>query len=134
MNKIIWQPKNVYLPSYEFNISLDRTFAKEMLAAKIPREKQKRMNELALETLIRQGFNWPGPLTFYEDRGLVTQFYIGRNGVWLATNCENINSLFKKDENKHIKYYSHNVDNSSQAYALMALVDQWVEYSDVLKE
>ena len=59
---------------------------------------------------------------------------MGNNGVWLAIDQSNKRSLLEyPDEKELIKYSSHNVDNSKQAYALMALVDWWAEYADIIK-
>jgi len=133
--KVVWQPMAVYQPSYDFGIYLDRTFAKEMLSAKVSEEKQSRMNKSALETLVRLEFNYPVPLSFHRNTGLVTEFNIGSGETWLTIDSGDKYSLLnQEDENKLIKYSSHNVDNASKAYALMALVDRWAEYPDILIE
>ena len=131
MTKIIWQPH--FGPKYDFSINLDRIFAQEMIDARIPPERQFRMNQLANEQLKRLSRDWLDPYTFHENSCFVTQFYIGNNGVWLAS--DGIDDLIKHREfKKPIEYHSHNVDTPNQAYILMALFDTWVEYADVLKK
>ena len=132
MTKIIWQPS---LGSYEFNITLDKDFAKEMIHAKIPIENQNGLNLVANRELERMKIHWLNPYSFHEDSCFVKQVYIGSNGVGLSTNWNTIDSLLKNDESlKEVKYYSHNVDNTFQQHALMVLFEKWVEYSDVLKK
>lgn len=115
-------------------ILLDRDFAEDMLASKIPFEAQKRMNQLSLETLISKGFNWHDPLIFHEDTALVTEFHLGNGGVWLSMDSSSRFSLLNQNDKKEpLKYHSHNARYSSHSYALMALVDRWVEYADLLK-
>jgi len=136
-NEIIWQPTAVYQPTYEFGILLDRKFAHEMLETTVSKEEQDSMNKLANETLKRKGEKWVNPLRFYENTGLVTNFYIGNNGTWLELErCLNIKEDLDRNPDKKdpLEYCSHNVDSSREAIALMALVDQWVTYADVLKD
>ena len=133
-NKIIWQPFVLYQPYFDFGILLSRDFCREMLETKLSREIQIKTNNLCLEVSERFGFNYPEPVTFYEDTAFISQFYLGNNGVWLAIDQSNKRSLLEyPDEKELIKYSSHNVDNSKQAYALMALVDWWAEYADIIK-
>ncbi|MBI2110005.1 hypothetical protein HYT58_02430 [Candidatus Woesearchaeota archaeon] len=132
MDKIVWQPIALHQPSYEFGIILDETFAKEMVKTNLSQESQRRMNDLGTEVITRFGHNWTIPYIFHENTAFVSQFSLGVNGVWLA--LDNWYDLLKIPENKDpIKYSSHNVDTSSQAYSLMALVDFWVEYAETLK-
>jgi hypothetical protein len=133
MEKIIWQPS--IINRYNFAVSLDRDFAREMMKAQIPAERQKKMNEIGNKDLKELGINWLNPYTFYANSCFVNQIYIGRNGVWLSTKCnsDNIERLLKKGETKPIEYHSHNVDTSQEAYVLMNLFDKWVNLSDALK-
>jgi len=95
----------------------------------------KRVNELGSELLKKRGHNWINPYSFYESSGLVNQFYLGEGGVWLAIDGTFENSLLEVySESEVIRYSSHNVDNSKQAQSLMALVDMWVEYSEILED
>jgi hypothetical protein len=132
MEKVIWRPS--ITNRYDFAVYLDRDFAREMIRAQIPDKRQKRMNEIGNEELKGMGINWLSPYTFYEQSCFVSQVYIGRNGVWLATNCNNIESLLREGENEPIEYHSHNVDTAKEAYVLMALFDKWVDLSDALKD
>ena len=134
MNKIVWQPIHLYQPSFDFAVYLDRKFAEEMLSSKIQQERQENLNKLAIELVKRFGLNYTSPLSFYEDSCLVTQFYIGRNGTWLAIESFSEKDLINKNNKKLVEYHSHNVESSLEAYTLMALFDQWIEYADVLKK
>jgi len=130
MEKIIWQPSLGY---YEFNISLDKDFARDMLLAKIPAKNQDALNQVANRELERLKIGWKNPYSFHEDSCFVKQIYIGSNGVGLSTNHQTINNLLKNGADK-VKYYSHNVDYTSQQHALMILFEKWVDYSDVIKK
>jgi hypothetical protein len=128
--KIIWQPISVYQSGYGFGILLDPEFAKDMLTSNLSSDKSKRIQDFANEQLKKSNYDYPTPYIFNGDSCLVNQFYIG-DGKELG-----IDSLIKFESNfdKPIKYFSHNVDYSSDAYALMKLVDLWVKCSEVIKE
>ena len=109
---------------------------KEMFDAKLDPERERAFNNLADEMLKRRfDISWPESFQFHEDTAFVSGFYLGRNGLWLSTNYTNIESL-EKGENKKdpIEYFAHNADIMKESYALMALVDMWVQYSESLKE
>jgi len=131
MERIIWQPE--FCSGYDFNVYLDRVFAREMIKTNLSSEQQNRMNELANEELQRRNVHWRYPYTFHENSCFIQQFYIGSNGTSLSTGHQSIKSLIEdEDSSKLIKYKSHNVDSSKQAFVLMKLVDMWVYYySDV---
>ena len=132
MDKIIWQPH--FGSRYDFSVDLNRTFAKEMIEARIPLERQLKMNELANEDLKRLDRYWLNPYTFHKDSGFVSQFYIGNNGVWLSTDNDEINSLVRNETlGKPIEYHSHNIDTPKEAYILMVLFDTWAKYAEILK-
>jgi len=132
MDKLIWQP--VFYSKYDFLVYLDTNFAKEMILSHTHINKQKRFNELMDEELKRLGVNWSNPCTFYGDSCFISQFYIGRNGVWLSTSHQTIDDLLKeKISSKCVEYNSHNVDVSNEAYALMFLFNKWVYYAEQLK-
>ena len=132
IDKLIWQPR--FYAEYDFEVYLDRDFARTMIQAKIAPERQKITNELANEELKKLGIHWSNPYDFYEDTGFIRQFYIGQNGVWLSTNHRNIDELLEGAESHElIKYDSHNVDTSRQAYVLMRIFDKWVAYADAMR-
>ncbi|HIH10565.1 TPA: hypothetical protein HA241_00060 [Candidatus Woesearchaeota archaeon] len=131
MTGIIWQPIALYQPGFNFDIVLDDRFAEEMIKTNLSQSVQERMNGLGTDLTTRLGHSWLSPFTFYESTAFVSQFSLGQNGVWLV-----VDNYFKKEQledKKAVRYTTHNVDNSSQAYALMALVDLWVSYADTLK-
>ncbi len=130
MKKIIWQPSEFSADSYDFVVSLDGDFARDIIQIKISDEKQKRVNELGNEELKKAGINWLNPYTLYEQSGFVSQIYLGNNGVWLATSHNNIESLLKKSNSRDIEYHSHNVDTPKEAHVLMLLFNKWIELSE----
>ena len=130
--KIIWMPE--FYDNCDFGIYLNRNFAKEMIKSKIPTERQTIMNKLATQELKRRKVNWINPYSFHEDTAFIHQIYIGQNGVWLSTNHQDISELISETKSsKQIKYESHNVDFPEQNYILMSLFNQWVEYSDAIR-
>ncbi len=131
MEKTIWTP--CFSAKYDFAVSLNRDFAREMIQAKISSERQAAMNNVGNEVLQGLGDDWQNPYIFYKDSCSVSQFYLGQNGVWLATDITP-NELLKDKSTRPIEYHSHNVDTSKQAYTLLALFDQWVKYADILKD
>ena len=135
MERIVWQPVGIHQPSYNFDVWLDRKFAMEMLDTKISPETQRRMNQLGVEIATRFGYNSPVPYNFEEDTALVGEFHLGSSGLWLAMDRFARESLEKKiHPEKTIIYSSHNVDCSEDEHVLLALFDQWVVYSDVLRK
>ncbi len=133
MERTIWTPR--FYGEYDFEVYLDWDFAREMIQSRISTERQTKMNKLGDVELKRLGVNWLSPYTFHEDSRFITQFYIGQNGVWLATDHQTIDGLLNQEEESSnvIKYTSHNVDTPKQAYVLMMLFGKWVEYVDALK-
>ena len=129
--KILWQPFSLYQPGNDFGIFLDATFAKKMFDAKIGTKRQIQFEQIAKEIAKQKGYHYP-PLVFEEDSALVTQFSIGNNGTWLATERNSLDELLKYNETKPLIYHSHNVDTPKEAYTLLALVDHWIEYSEII--
>lgn len=132
MKEIIYQPFNVFTRGYDFGIRLDNNFARKMSCARIEKEKQARMSQIAFETERMFGFDWSTPLTFYEDTALVREFNLGNNGIWLSANSGDVDKIVDWTHRKPLVYNSHNVDRSNQACALMALFDRWIFYSESL--
>ena len=130
MSSVLWQPS--FSLGYNFNVLLDRDFARAMATAAIGPAKQQKMNELGSEELQRLGTVWPDPFIFHQESALVTQFYLGQNGVWLA--LDDPGSLTDELYSKPIEYHSHNVDTTKQVFDLQYLFDVWVKYADILKE
>jgi hypothetical protein len=135
MNKVIWQPRDLYQPSLDFDVDLDSDFAREMLGLKLSPGVLGQMKSLGLETASRFGFNYPEPYNFQENTGLITGFYIGKNGTWLSTSRDLLYELeHSPKSDKPLEYSSHNIDSTNEAYALMALFDRYVQYAGTLKE
>ncbi len=133
MQKILWQPFSVYQPGRDFGVYLDNNFALKMFDAKIGSKRQQDMQKIAKEVSCRFGFKYP-PLIFEEYSALVTQLSIGNGGKWLATDNSSLEGLIKHNTKKPLTYHSHNVDAADEAYALLALFDHWIEYSEALIE
>ena len=134
--KLIWQPE-LLIPQCGFKVFLDGEFAKEMLKHPLSGENQKRMNELGKEKAKKWRFDWAEPYNFFNNSCLIQQVYLGRNGLWLSTSCSGLEGLSKEKDSKPskpIEYDAHNVDIPENAYALMYLFNQWIEYTDILKE
>ena len=133
--RIVWQPTELYQPSFGFSIRLDFVFAHEMLTTRIPLDIQKRFVELERETAQSFGFNYREPIDFHDDTCMATGFYIGQNGKWLTLDVNQIEALVTRaNPDRPLIYSSHNIDTSREAYALMALFDRWIAYSDNLRE
>jgi hypothetical protein len=132
MDKIIWQPE--FFLEHDFKIYLDSEFARTMIQSSISFDRQQRMNVIGNDELQRRGINWKDPFHFHQDSCFIDQFYIGRNGVWLATDYHSRDSLMSFNAFvKPIEYHSHNVDTAQEKIALMRLVDIWVKYSEILR-
>jgi hypothetical protein len=133
MEKLVWMPK--LTGTHDFTVDVDRDFAKGMIDAKIAQEGQRNMNRVANQIMEVMGLKWLDPYHFHGESALVDQFYLGQNGVWLATERYQIDSLLNGEKaDQPIHYSSHNVDSPSQAYHLMRLVSLWVEYAEMLRE
>ncbi len=130
MERTLWTPR--FSTKYDFSVSLDRDFAREMIQAQIPPNRQEAMNNLGDEVLRGLETHWSNPYTFHKESCFINQIYLGQNGVWLATDTT-LDEVLERSS-KPIEYHSHNVDNSKQAYTLMTLFGKWIEYADILKD
>ncbi len=132
MERTLWTPQ--FSAKYDFAVFLDRGFAREMIQAKIPQNRQEAMNTVGNEVLRGLETHWQNPYSFHNNSCFVTQVYLGQNGVWLAADIT-LDELLKIEKpSRPIEYHSHNVDNFKQAYTLMALFGKWIEYADILKD
>lgn len=132
--RIIWQPE--FSAEYGFAVSLDKEIATDFIKVKIPAERQKRMNELAKEEILKKTRNlFPDPYIFHEDSALITGVYLGNGGVWLATDRGSIDSLLREEKTQgHIKYHSHNVDHLQDAFILLKLFGLWASYYNIMTD
>lgn len=130
IKKLVWQPI-LYAGQSEFQVAFDRNFVLEMMNTKLANDRQIQFNKLANEFF--PNFKLPiMPYKFHENTCFIRGFEISGNGRWLAGDCPPENYL-KEEAYKPIIYSSHNVDDSYDAYQLMALVSLWVDYADNLK-
>lgn len=131
IEKLVWQPI-IYSGQTEFQVAFDRKFVIDMMNAKLTDERQINFNKLANNFF--PNFKLPiAPYKFYENTCFVRGFEISGNGRWLAGHCPPENYL-KEETSKPVIYYSHNVDDSYDAYQLMALVSLWIDYADNLRK
>ena len=132
IERIIWQPE--FGAEYGFAVSLDNGVAMDFIKAKIPAERQKRMNELAREDILKKITRIaPNPYIFYEDSALITGVYLGNGGVWLATDIGSIESLLREEKTSgHIEYHSHNVVHLQDAFTLLKLFGLWASYYEIM--
>lgn len=131
MDRIVWQPEDLYGERYGFTVSLDRAFASEMLSCKIDQSKQRRLNELANEFMKEKRRDWSSPYSFKENSCLLSVINIGSNGTWLEVDHYAVRNIEKSKD--PVKYHSHNVDNCHQRDVLLSLFDMWAKYADVIK-
>jgi len=132
-DRIVWQPFGIYQERHDFGVYFDRRFIKEMIESHPKIDVLNAINKRGAELLRRRGHMWHNPYQFYEDSGLVTQFDLGENGTWLVVSeTYGRSPLEVYPEPKLIPYYSHNVDTPRQVESLLALVDMWTEYSEIL--
>ena len=127
MDAIIWQPS--FVSGYDFMMSLDRDFAKDMIDSQVSVGRQGKMNQLANLKLNELGNNWKDPYTFLGNSRLLSQLYIGE-GVRLTTDSYSILDLVNNESTKPLKYISYNVGTSKEAFILLALFDKWVKYAN----
>lgn len=133
IEKIIWQP-SFCQGKNDFKISLDLNFARKMITAPIPIKNQENLNRMVNERLEEWKLACMDPYHFYKDTAFVDEIHIGGNGRWLATDHPSKQSLLRKDKyQERFEYYSHNIDTSFDAIALLSLFDIWVQYSEILK-
>lgn len=131
MTDLIWQPE--FCAANDFKVYLNSNFARRMITAHVSQERQKKMNEMANDDLIRFNISWRNPFLFHESSGFISQFYLGRNGAWLSTDHQNISSLLTDSaSSRPIEYHSHNVDLRDEAYVLIRLFDKWIHYAEAL--
>ena len=130
-DRLIWQPVGIHQSSCDFGILLDRKFSEEMLSLKINEITKKKMNDSA-SNLLPKDFN-PN-LHFFKNTGFVAKFNLGYDGRTLEIEGINGKSPLEVFSEGMIKYSSHNVTTTIEAYGLMTLVDFWIEYSEVLRD
>ena len=132
ISPIIWQPE--FIERYDFAVSLDSKAAIEFINAKIPAGHQKKMNELAVEAILKKvRCSQLEPYLFHKYSALITQVNIGGNGVWLAADGSIDRLLRGEKPSDNIKYHSHNVDSSRDALTLLKLFGLWASYYNLLR-
>lgn len=131
MGKILWTPEILLAGrGYNFAAFLDRDFAIRMLNSKTAPEERFNLNQIANEELKKHRIATSDPFEFYNNSLLVNQFNIGQGGRWLATvTLEWINET----STEPVKYSSHNIDSSADAYALLGLFGKWIEYVELFR-
>ena len=82
MDKIIWQPIQLYSSKADFGVLLDNEFAQMMVSKKLDDKKGLRLNEFIGETIGKRAFN--PHILFYQDTTLAVQLNTGAGGVCLA--------------------------------------------------
>lgn len=132
---IVWQPKALYQKSGDFKIILSKTFASDMLEAKVSDEIKLKFNKIGGGILSKMGFNSYEPFYFHEDSLLVTQFNLGSYGRWLGLDLREdlIEKGFLESGNKTLRYFSNNIDYIYEREALLSLVDFWAEHCFILR-
>ncbi len=132
MEKLIWTPKQIN--KYSFEIYLDVGFAKELLEAKCIEKTRENMNRLGNDLLKNFRYSLKKPYKFHKDTCFISEIHMEHDDLALTTNETTLESLVRKNKKPDfITYKSKNMQNLSEAYVLMALFNQWVEYSEVLK-
>jgi hypothetical protein len=123
MSETVWQPEYLSDPSYGFAVRIDGEFSQQLSEHTVPSSYQENLNEFIADAVLPEfGIRYTDPVRFYEDTFCPSSFHIGNNGTWLATDeTHTINT------DADVSYQSHNVDTGTEAYALMAMVDQWAE-------
>ena len=92
------------------------------------------MNALGNETIKRFRYSHTSPYIFQGDTGLVSQITVdGGRGTWLEIEGQygQIPDLSRKEP---VRYTTHNMDSPTDTLCLLALFDQWIEYSDIFPE
>ena len=133
MNKIIWQPVQLYNSGrLDFGVILDREFAEMMVSKKLDGEKILRFNNFVRETISKRAFN--PHILFYDDTALAVQLNTGSGGVWLTVDSTYGKNPLEVYVDEHIKYSSHNVDTTADRDVLLRMMNIYVEYSDMIAE
>ena len=132
MDKIIWQPIQLYSSKADFGVLLDNEFAQMMVSKKLDDKKGLRLNEFIGETIGKRAFN--PHILFYQDTTLAVQLNTGAGGVCLAVENTSGKNPLEVYVKKSIKYSSHNADTTSDRDVLLRMFDLYVEYSDLIIE
>jgi len=131
---IIWQPTHLHQEHRDFDILLSRPFAREMLETTLTPETQQKMNEFGLNVLKRFKYNVSEPYRFHERTAFVRQIICnGSKGTWLELEGQ-YGGIPDLSKTKPLTYKTHNMDSSSDTLVLLCLFEQWIYYSQTLKE
>lgn len=132
-DKLIWQITHLSHSS-SFEILVNNEFVAEMLNTKLSQEKIRNLNRTGEEISKNLKYSSRSPYIFYKDTAFLTQINLdaGR-GTWLSADmpCGILPNL---SENKPMKYHTHNIDHTSDNFALISLFDNYIWYSDILKD
>lgn len=117
-------------PNYGFSVFLNRDFAlsaKQNIVSKEVQENMQKMASDAIKKMFYRKLVGP-PYHFLDDSILITGCQVpGDNNCELLIDRNQIDSLEKEYEKSELHYYTHNVDNSNQAYGLLSLFTRWCE-------
>lgn len=131
MEGLIWQPK--FGSDYNFDVYLDRAFAREMRRVSVPEDVRRNMNKRASEELKLMGSGHLDPYSFQDNSCLINQVYLGDDGKWLSTDHQTLDRLLKEEDmSKPLEYSSHNLRTSRDASMLLRLFGLWADYATTM--
>ena len=119
--------------SWGFDVYLKRDFAKRAMQKTMWEDMQKRMQDLAMERIIKKMFHRQlvgTPYVFENNSMLATSFLVpGTNNCSILIDRSQIDSLYRDYDKSELHYYPHNVDDSDQRLGLLSLFTEWFLYA-----
>ena len=122
------------LGGYGFSIFLDKEFAKRALEKELPEAGYKNMIDMAKGIIITEGLEKKGnmikpPYNFVSGENRLTCLLqyctVPGNACDLGVSGDEIGRIQNESYKEYIEYNPHNVDSSSQAYALLSIWLMW---------
>lgn len=122
------------LGRYGFSIYLDKEFAKRALEKQLPEAGYNNMIDMAKTIIIAERLEKRKdmiytPYSFIStEKGLTYLFQsctVPGNACDLGASWDEIESIPNELYKNYIEYHPHNVDNSSQAHALLSIWLMW---------
>ena len=133
MQNIIWEPSNLCLPGYDFCISLDADFSRDLLEERVDENCQHKINELGREIMGSRGvIVGVEPYNFIKKTPFVHKIEISPGGFSLSLDNYSGEEVPFVPERPLI-YSTSNVNSLFQQNILLSLFENWIDHTPISK-
>lgn len=122
------------LSRFGLGVYLDNSFAQKLLNKKESDRIQQGMQTRATEEILRRQFPkdkyFHLPYNFVEDSLLVQSFHVPGDATTISIAWNDVEYLKRDTTKKSLLYDPYNIDSQQQAFGLLCLFTQWVDWAE----